>query len=358
MDVSETSSDVEHEEAAKQPVSARHVELATSIYVIAALIIIVAGMRMAAPILVPFLVSLFIAIVCDPFVCGLERRGLARWAALTLVICGAIVIGLSIVAMIGESVTQFSEQVPVFQERLAIVKQEFLDWLQMNGIGINRGVNHEGFDAARIFGFANSIVSGMGGMFGDVFLILLTVILLLVEFPTLPAKFSTLPGDNQARVLRANRISREVRHYLAIKIWTSFITGGLVALLMFVLEVDFALMWGLLAFLLNFVPNIGSIIAAIPAVLLALVQLGIWPAVYASLGYLAINSIVGNILEPRWMGRGLGLSTLVVFISMVFWGWVLGPIGMVFSVPLTMIAKIYLECDERTRWMAVMLGNE
>jgi len=117
-------------------------------------------------------------------------------------------------------------------------------------------------------------------------------------------------------------------------------------------------LWGLLAFLLNYVPNIGSIIAAVPAVLLGLVELGVGHALWAGGGYLLANMVIGNIIEPRFMGRGLGLSTLVVFVSLVFWGWVLGPVGMFLSVPLTMAVKVALESSETTRWVAVMLGSD
>jgi predicted PurR-regulated permease PerM len=146
-----------------------------------------------------------------------------------------------------------------------------------------------------------------------------------------------------------------VNRYFALKTVFSLITGITVWLWLAVLGVDFAATWGMIAFFLNFVPNIGSIIAAIPAVLLALIQLGVPSALLACLGYALVNIVVGNILEPKFMGRGLGLSTLVVFISLVFWGWVLGPIGMLLSIPLTMIVKIALATDEDTRWISTLL---
>jgi predicted PurR-regulated permease PerM len=117
-------------------------------------------------------------------------------------------------------------------------------------------------------------------------------------------------------------------------------------------------LWGLVAFLFNFVPNIGSIIAAVPALLLALVQLGPGPALAAGAGYLVVNIVMGNVVEPRFMGRGVGLSTLVVFLSLVFWGWVLGPVGMLLSVPLTMVVKLALEANPETRWIAVLIGPD
>jgi predicted PurR-regulated permease PerM len=124
-----------------------------------------------------------------------------------------------------------------------------------------------------------------------------------------------------------------------------------------IIGVDFPILWGLLAFLLNYIPSIGSIIAAIPAVLLALIQLGIGEALFAGLGYLVVNFVMGNIIEPRFMGSSLGISTLVVFLSLVFWGWVFGPIGMLLSVPLTMSIKIALDSKENTLWLSTLLSS-
>jgi predicted PurR-regulated permease PerM len=153
------------------------------------------------------------------------------------------------------------------------------------------------------------------------------------------------------------KFTESVNRYLALKTLFSLLTGVAIWIWLSILGVDFSLLWGLVAFLLNFVPNIGSIIAAIPAVLLALIQLGMGSALLASLGYVVVNVVVGSIIEPKFMGRGLGLSTLVVFLSLVFWGWVLGPVGMVLSVPLTMIVKIALESHEDTSWIAIILGS-
>ena len=155
---------------------------------------------------------------------------------------------------------------------------------------------------------------------------------------------------------RFQAISSSINRYMVIKTITSLSTGIVIGIWLWFLGVDYALLWALLAFLLNFVPNIGSIIAAIPAVLLALVQFGVGKALMTALGYVAVNVIIGSLIEPRFMGRGLGLSTLVVFLSLVFWGWVLGPVGMLLSVPLTMILKIALESNDDTLWIAVILG--
>ena len=187
------------------------------------------------------------------------------------------------------------------------------------------------------------------------FFILLIVIFILLEASGFPQKLQDAFPDHERTMGPFRTFMEGVNRYFALKTVFSLVTGNTVWLWLAVLGVDFAPTWGMIAFFLNFVPNIGSIIAAIPAVLLALIQLGVPSALLACLGYALVNIVVGNILEPKFMGRGLGLSTLVVFISLVFWGWVLGPIGMVLSIPLTMIVKIALATDEDTLWIAILL---
>jgi len=146
--------------------------------------------------------------------------------------------------------------------------------------------------------------------------------------------------------------------YLGIKTIVSLATGICAGILTWSLGLDFPLLWAMLAFLLNYVPTIGSIIAAVPAVLLALVQLGPGAAGATAVGFAAINVVFGNIIEPRLMGYGVGISPLVIFVGLVFWGFIFGPVGMLLSVPLTMTLKLSLESDERTRWIAILIGSE
>ncbi|MGA9620421.1 MAG: AI-2E family transporter, partial [Serratia proteamaculans] len=122
------------------------------------------------------------------------------------------------------------------------------------------------------------------------------------------------------------------------------------------LDVRFAFVWALLAFSLNYIPNIGSVLAAIPPVAQVLVFSGLYEALLVVAGYLAINLVFGNIIEPRMMGRGLGMSTFVVFLSLLFWGWLLGPVGMLLSVPLTSVCKILMETTQGGGKLAVLLG--
>jgi predicted PurR-regulated permease PerM len=148
----------------------------------------------------------------------------------------------------------------------------------------------------------------------------------------------------------------KLREYMSMKTIISMMTGVIIALAMWLIGLDYPMLWGVLAFMLNFVPNIGSIIAAVPAVMLALVQLGGTSALLVTAVYVAVNILIGSVIEPRYMGKGLGLSTLVVFVSLVFWGWVLGPVGMLLSVPLTITVKLALDCKPETQWLGHLLG--
>ena len=149
-----------------------------------------------------------------------------------------------------------------------------------------------------------------------------------------------------------------VHSYIAIKGFVSLLTGFLVFVLLKLIGVEYAVLWSVTAVLLNFIPTVGSIIAAVPPVLLSLVQLSVADSIFVLLGYLVINLFVGNYIEPRWMGKGLNLSPFVVFVSLVFWGWILGPVGMLLSIPLTILVKIGLETQEETKWIAVLLGDK
>ena len=204
---------------------------------------------------------------------------------------------------------------------------------------------------------ASSLFSGFQAMLSYSFLILMTVIFMLLEAYSLPSKLSAITGDERDTG-HFDRFINNVKDYMAIKTVISLITGILAALLLIATGVNYPMLWGLLAFLLNYVPNIGSIIAALPAVLLAFIQFGAGKTLIVAIGYLAINLVMGSVIEPRFMGKTLGLSTLVVFLSLLFWGWILGPVGMLLSVPLTITAKIALDTKEDTRWLSILLGSD
>ena len=322
----------------------------------ASFVIVVAGMRAATSILVPFLLSVFIAIICAPALYWLLRKKIPNVLAVSIVLIGILVIGFFLAAFVGTSVNDFSSQLPFYQERLTEKTATITSWLKDHGMSMPEKGLREHFDPENIMRIVGSTLTRLSGVLTNVFLILLTVVFILLEASGFPRKLYAAIRHPEDSLAQFSQITENVNRYLAIKTWFSLATGILIGIWLWVLGVNHPLLWGVLAFLLNYVPNIGSIVAAVPAVLLAFIQLGMGSALIAALGYLVANTVFGNLLEPRFMGRGLGLSTLVVFLSLVLWGWVLGPVGMILSVPLTMILKVALESSEDTRWIAIMLG--
>ena len=216
-------------------------------------------------------------------------------------------------------------------------------------------------DHAAALGLVSSILKGFGSVLTNSFLIMLTVVFILFEAAGFTQKFISLnntgsePSQSDGKMFSQVFVDK-LRSYMSMKTIISMATGILIAVAMWLIGVDYPVLWGVLAFMLNFVPNIGSIIAAVPAVMLALVQLGFTSALLVAAVFVAVNVMIGSIIEPKYMGKGLGLSTLVVFVSLVFWGWVLGPVGMLLSVPLTITVKLALDSKPETQWLGHLLG--
>ena len=324
----------------------------------AAFVVVVAGMRAAEAIVVPFLLSVFIAIISAPSLFWLERKGLPRWLAMLIVIGAIIAVGIGVTALVGTSIREFSRDLPEYRARINAQVVPLVEWLRAKGMSLRTGEYMSHFEPGATVQLVADLLNGFGKVLGNAFLIFLTVLFILLETSSFPRKFRAVADDPDRALDRFAVFRENVKRYLVIKTVASLGTGVAIGLWLAVLGVDYPMLWGLLAFLLNYVPNIGSIIAAVPAVLFAAVQLGPGAALWSGAGYLVVNVLVGSIVEPRFMGRGLGLSALVVFLSLVFWGWVLGPVGMFLSVPLTMMIKIALDSRPDTHWIAVLLGPE
>ncbi|NMP33505.1 AI-2E family transporter [Thalassotalea sp. M1531] len=329
-----------------------------ALVVIAAIFIVFAGIKTATNILVPFLLSVFIAIICNPIVAKASEYKIPKGISVIFVIVMFVTIALSIAGLVGNSLNELSGLLPEYRAQL---KEQF-SWVTSKlaeyNISISSAVLIEYFDPGAAMGLAADMLSGLGGVMANLFLIIITVIFMLFEASSLPRKLHFALDDPEMRLKQIDRFLESVNHYLAIKTVVSIGTGILVSFMLWVIGLDFFLLWGVLAFLLNYIPNIGSIIAAVPAMSLAVLQLGPAAAGGIGLGYMVINTVMGNVIEPRYMGKGLGLSTLVVFLSLIFWGWLLGTVGMLLSVPLTMIIKIGLESSQEGRWLAVLLSSE
>jgi AI-2 transport protein TqsA len=360
----------------------------------AAFVVVVAGMKAAVDIVVPLLMAVFLAIISTPALFWLKTKGVTTPFAILLVSLVILLAGLLIGTVLTTSVADFTTDLPQYTKKLDAelrnLEKKWNDWVEefhrfgqekMNQPKMQStpfeepggetelttpAVSSEKeplsitrfLDAGKVMQLMGDLLSQLGSIVTDGFLIYLTMVFILLEASILPGKIQAAMKNSPETFENLTSIAGDVKKYLAMKTAISLATGALITIWLMILGVRYAIVWGLIAFLLNFVPNIGSIIAAIPACALAFLQLGAGSAVLAALGYLVVNIVIGNFIEPRLLGRRLGLSTLVVFLSLVFWGWVLGPMGMLLSVPLTMTVKIALQSHPDTRTFAMLLGSQ
>lgn len=329
------------------------------ILILAGLVVVAAGIKAAEAIMVPFLLSVFLATIAATPVFWLQQRRVPASIAIVLVMAGFVTVLLLLGALVAQSVGEFTARIPFYQARLTELVLQVTAWIERMDprIDISTDLLLAQFDPGTALALAGNLLRGFGNTLSNGFLILLTMLFILAEASSFPRKLrAVLPNPDRDMPYFA-KFAADMNRYIAIKTTVSAMTGIAVWLALVLIGVDFPVLWGLLAFLLNYIPNIGSIIAAVPAVLLALVQLDFLAAVLTTTCYVAINMLFGNIVEPRFMGRGLGLSTLVVFLSLILWGWLLGPVGMLLSVPLTMTAKLALEASPSGAWLAHLLDQ-
>ena len=325
-----------------------------SMLVMAAVVIVLAGIKAASVIVVPFLLALFLAIILSPLFLWLKSKGLPQSVALLLVVLLLFGTIATLVMLIGNSVQDFTQNVPVYEAKLRTDFRNFLGFLDHYNIKIPKEDILSIFATDSVMEYIARTLRSLGGLLTNSLLIIITVLFMLMEISNFRSKLESSKSESLQSLLH---VSENIKRFILLKSMTSAATGVIVTVALKIIGVDYAILWGVVAFLLNFIPNIGSILAAIPAVLMALVQFDVPTALIVSGVYVAINVTIGSILEPRIMGEGLGLSTLVVFLSLIFWGWLLGPVGMLLSVPLTIVVKILLDAKEDTRWIGTLLGN-
>ena len=334
----------------KEGISVRNTAL-----ILIACVVVLAGLKLAHQVVVPFMLAVFIATIASTPIQWLTRRKCPHWLAVVAVLVVLVValFGLGLVFL--QVVKEFQAEQTFYQDQIKDLTEDTINPI-IQTLFPNSDLDFSAIlDPSRIIPLASQVLQSIGQLLSNTFLIFLTVLFILAEGKQLPRKLRGVLLERKMDVQWLDQFGENLNRYIAVKTCTSLLTGVCVTVLLLVLRVDFEILWGLLAFMLNYIPNIGSAIAAAPAVLVSVVQLGFGPAAIVLVGYVGINVGVGAGIEPRFLGRTLGLSTLVVFLSLIFWGWMFGPVGMLLSVPLTMTAKLALEAHESTAWIAHLL---
>ncbi len=321
-------------------------------------VVIIAGIYLAQSVVVLFLVSFFLALLGTPPVLWLKEKRVPSVFAVIIVMAVMIIILILIGAQIGSSISNFSDELPALQTRVREQVLELSVVLRSKGYPGTQKILLDYVNTEALMKFTAGLLAGLSSVISDLVLIILTVTFILLEASSFPVKLRAILGNPEQVFPRFTKFVVDIKKYMFIKTIINLIAGILVTVWMYILGVQFPILWGFLTFLLHYIPNIGAVIAAIPAALLAYVQIGTQSALLVIAGNIFIGFIIGNVVEPRLMGRKLGLSTLVVFVSLIFWGSLLGLIGAILCIPLTMTIKFAFESNETTKWIAVLLGPE
>jgi predicted PurR-regulated permease PerM len=327
-----------------------------ALIILASFVVILAGIKAASSLVVPFLLAIFLAIVLAPPFVAMQKRGIPNSVVLVVMVIGLGTFGVLAVTVMKSSLDQFTSSLPAYEIDLRTKLEALFATLAGYGIEMPKGLIANSLDPQSAMKYAGNLARALSVLIGQSFIILIIVIFMLMEATVLERKLHAIPNIRKETIAALEQNFLDVRRYVSLKSVMSLLTGLLVGIWLWWMDVDNILFMAVLAFFLNFVPNIGSIIAAIPGVLLAFIQFGPSTAAIVAGGYIVINVGISNAIEPRFMGRGLGISPLVIIISLIFWGWLIGPVGMLLSVPLTMAVKILLEQDEKTRYIATFLG--
>ncbi|MFA6467609.1 MAG: AI-2E family transporter [Bacteroidota bacterium] len=324
----------------------------------AALVVIIYGLNQAQSVASIFLMSVFLALIGTPPVLWMEKKRVPSFLAVMIVMFTMVAMLLVIGTVVGESLSSFSDAWPTYQKKLQEGILSLKPILAEKHIIVTNKVLLGYFNPGPVMDIAVGLLAGVGVALSNILLVFLTVTFILLEASNFPVKLRAVLGNPNQDFPQFTKFVNDIERYMVIKTIVSLATGGLIGVWLYALGIESPILWAFLAFLLNYVPSVGSSIAAIPPVLLAFVQFGFGSAMMVVGGYMAVNFILDNIIETKLMGRKLGLSTLVVFLSLLFWGSVLGPIGMVLCIPFTMTLKFACENNEETRWIAVFLSSE
>lgn len=328
-----------------------------TILTLSGLIIIFAGLKTADKIIVPFFLSMFLALLSFPLLKYFQSKKINTPFSVSLVLITIVSVSLSIAALIGTSLNSFRISLPTYKEKLTSEIDSIVLTFERYNIDIDSTFLYEYVDPNFIIQSVANTLSAFGNVLTNYFLILFIVMFTLLEAAGFSNKIKLAFKNSDKSITNFHTFSENMNKYLTIKTIVSFITGILIYLSLMALGIDHAVMWGLVAFFLNYIPNIGSIIASIPAIIIAFIQFNALYAIIVAIIYLLVNVVMGSIIEPKYLGKELGLSTLIIFLSLIFWGWLLGPVGMLLSVPLTMIMKIALESNDETKWIAILLSR-
>lgn len=325
---------------------------------LAAAVVVVAGMRAASSLVGPTFLALVVVIAVHPMRVWLARR-FPSWVAtlICLVVIYTLAIGLAITLVL--SAARLATLLPDYQDDLDDLLSSLTGWLHHLGISADQvGNMKEGVDLSRLTGLISTVLGDLLGLTSALFLILAVVLFMAIDSGAFPRHLAAAAEARPRLVEALTDFAHGTRRYLVVSTVFGLIVAVLDTVALALLDVPAPLLWGLLAFLTNYIPNIGFVIGLVPPALLALLDGGVGQMLAVVAVYCVLNLIIQSGIQPRVVGDSVGLSTTLTFVSLVFWTWVIGPLGAILAIPLSLLVRaVLLDADPSSGWLRPLVTN-
>ncbi len=310
--------------------------------VTASVIVVVAGMRAFAEPLSAFFLAALIAMLCAPLRNGLMRRGMSQGTSLAVILLLILGIGAALVVFVGVSANQLIRALPRYEAQVQSLEEGVTTQIESLGLSEQATEAIETFDPTSLFPFVSGILGAVGNSLGNVLLVFLILVYMLLDAPNIPARLRAVLPEDSRWLDKAALFIGSVQRYMILRTVFGVIIAVVQTVVMLIIGVDFAVQWGVLSVITNYIPNIGFVLGVIPPVVVTLLEKGPLMAVVLLVLYSVINNVIESFIAPRFMAEDLGITSLFIFLSLIFWTWVLGASGALLAVPLTLLVKIML----------------
>lgn len=323
----------------------------------ASIVLIIAGIKAASEIVVILFLAIFISSIISNLINFLQSKHIPKIVAYLFATGILVLFSLLLSYIVNISLKDFLTNLPQYEKQLQNLVLQGISLAEEYGYIIDKQTILDALNIGSFFGITTNLIGSIGTFLSKFLLVIIGIAFILAESKSFEKKLKIIFAKKNEKLEHFNLFSSNIQKYFSVKTTTSFFTGFLVAITLILFKIDYPILWGVIAMLFNFVPVIGSIIAAIPAILLSLVTQDLQTTAILTILYVVINISISNIIEPKFMGKELGLSPLVIFFSLIFWGWVLGLVGMFLAVPITMTLKIAFNSNKETKWLSILMSN-
>ncbi|AXX93481.1 AI-2E family transporter [Malaciobacter molluscorum LMG 25693] len=326
-------------------------------YYLATAVVIIAGIKAASEIVIILLLSIFIASILSAFLKILEDKKVPKFIAYVILLFVLTIITFLLSYMVNSSLASFSANLPTYETKIKSSIIKIISYIENYGFAIDKEQILKTLNFSYFFNFTTGLLGNISAVFSKALLVFIGIAFILSESKLLEKKLKVIFKSDHNRLSNFKLFSQNLQKYFIVKTFTSFLTGLFIFIALIFFNIEYPILWAIIGFLFNFIPVIGSIVAAIPAILLSFITGNFEITIWLIIVYMVINITISNVLEPKFMGKELGLSPMVIFFSLIFWGWILGIVGMFLAVPITMTLKIAFESTNNTKWIGVLLSD-